>query len=469
MKATLAGGAGSRAACLPRFFSEVDRCHCEPELKHDCRIPLVSWGRQLYGVAQEVMYMQSRIKAEKFVVPTLWQSAFVPQFLAILIGLFACVAHAADDVTYANWTSGVTKHDVVSIPNRHVIHSYYSLDVESPDGRYILFYTSGTKEGEDGDLRILERSTGKQTIIAENIHCEDAHRVACQQWANGGKTVVYHDCRQGKWVVVAVDIATLRQKILAEDRQLGFGASASPYVPIYGCHWNPGTHRDLELVNFETGEIKTALTIASVIEKYGDWTRKRFKTDDLSICFPWMSPDGTRVFCKVGHPGGGNSYRGMNVTDRDGKVIYDLEKQQFLGLSMVWGHPSWTPDNNSILEKGNFITNVITGKSTLFGRAPTDHPTMSSNGKVFATDGQQSEKEKEWVVLVGSTNPAKNNQAPAEYTIIDKFDNSKGATSWRHNHPHPVFSADGKRLYYNVNDGQWTRLVVAEVGNAGAP
>jgi WD40-like Beta Propeller Repeat len=30
-------------------------------------------------------------------------------------------------------------------------------------------------------------------------------------------------------------------------------------------------------------------------------------------------------------------------------------------------------------------------------------------------------------------------------------------------HPHPAFSPDGKRLYFNVSAGQWTRLHVAEV------
>ena len=29
-------------------------------------------------------------------------------------------------------------------------------------------------------------------------------------------------------------------------------------------------------------------------------------------------------------------------------------------------------------------------------------------------------------------------------------------------HPHPAFSPDGKRLYFNVSDGKWTRLHVAE-------
>ncbi len=385
--------------------------------------------------------------------------------MALMLGSSALVATAADGVPYENWTSGVKKHDVVSLPGRHVMHAYYALDTESPDGRYVLYYTSGTKSGEEGDLRILERKTGKETIIAEHIQTEDAHRAACQQWANGGKTIVYHDCRGGKWVVVAVDLATLKQKVLAEDRQLGFGATASIYAPLYGCHWNPGPHRDLEFVNVETGEIKTILTADAIVGKYAEWTQKRFGGARLSVCFPWISPDGKKVFCKVGKPGWGNSYRGMHVSDRDGKVIYDIEKREFTRLSMNWGHPSWTPDSTAIFEKGNFAMNVTTGKTVLFGRSPTDHPTLAPDGKVFASDGKESKKEKEWVVIVGKAVPAKSSQDSAAYTIIDKFDNNQGAASWRRNHPHPVFSADGKRLYYNVNDGPWTRLVVAEAGD----
>jgi hypothetical protein len=48
------------------------------------------------------------------------------------------------------------------------------------------------------------------------------------------------------------------------------------------------------------------------------------------------------------------------------------------------------------------------------------------------------------------------------YEILHRFDNTQGATSWRESHPHPVFSHDGRRIYFNVSDGEWTRLMVAE-------
>jgi hypothetical protein len=45
--------------------------------------------------------------------------------------------------------------------------------------------------------------------------------------------------------------------------------------------------------------------------------------------------------------------------------------------------------------------------------------------------------------------------------IVDQFNNSKRATSRRHNHPHPAFNADGM-LHSKVTVEKWTQLMVAE-------
>jgi Tol biopolymer transport system component len=45
-----------------------------------------------------------------------------------------------------------------------------------------------------------------------------------------------------------------------------------------------------------------------------------------------------------------------------------------------------------------------------------------------------------------------------EYVILHRFDNSQGARSWRRCHPHPIFSPDGKRIYFNVSSSEWTQL-----------
>jgi peroxiredoxin len=46
---------------------------------------------------------------------------------------------------------------------------------------------------------------------------------------------------------------------------------------------------------------------------------------------------------------------------------------------------------------------------------------------------------------------------------LHKFVGNRGAKSWRVSHPHPVFSADGRRIHFNINAGQHTQLYVAEV------
>ena len=62
---------------------------------------------------------------------------------------------------------------------------------------------------------------------------------------------------------------------------------------------------------------------------------------------------------------------------------------------------------------------------------------------------------KEWGIMVADMHGGK-------WALIHSFDQSQGARSWRRNDPHPIFSADNIRIYYNVSDGPWTRLMVAE-------
>ena len=50
--------------------------------------------------------------------------------------------------------------------------------------------------------------------------------------------------------------------------------------------------------------------------------------------------------------------------------------------------------------------------------------------------------------------------------IVHRFDNSRDAKSWRRNHRHPIFSADGHRIYFNFSEGEFTRLIVAEIALA---
>jgi hypothetical protein len=384
--------------------------------------------------------------------------------------MLACLATVASeraaeaDDPLAPWRAGVTIRPVSDRPARHTIHSYYLTCPECPDGSRVLFYASTTLDGQHGELIVRDRATGRETVIARDIETEDAHRAACQQWISGGKRVAYHHVEGGCWSVHVVDLDTLTDRQLAEDRQLGFGRAVDDILPIYGCHWNPGPHRDLELLDAATGEVRTALTIGDVETHHGEWLAKQFGGRATSIFFPIVSPDGKRVFFKMSAPGSEgavNNFRSRKASDRQGLFVYELATKQPRYTCGAWGHPAWHPDGRRIIEVGYTLIDSDTGKrERLAGLPPmgSGHPSASPDGKLIVTDltaDHLGGRRSDWAVIVCDARGG-------DHVVLHQFDNSRGARSWRKNHPHPTFSADGRRIYFNVNEGDWTQLFVAQ-------
>lgn len=387
-------------------------------------------------------------------------------FIALVVLSSARAADSAPADPIAVWRSGVKISPVATPGARHTIHSYYLTNPESPDGSRVLFFVSTTPDAHHGDLVVRERATGKEIVIAHDLDTEDAHRAACQQWISGGRRVAYHDVKNGRWSVHVVDLATGADRLLAEDRQLCFGRAVDDQLPIYGCHWNPGPHRDLEFLNAATGEIRTVMTIGDVEKRYGAWLAKEFGGRPTSIFFPHISPDGQRVFFKMSAPGpdgAANNFRSKNASHRQGTVVFDLVKHEPVFMREQWGHPGWFPDSRRMIEASNTWLDTDRGgpatKIPDLPHLPGDHPAVSPDGKLFVKDGPldlTGGAPGEWGVMVCDIRGR-------SFQILQRFNNAAGAKSWRKNHPHPIFSADGKRIYFNVNEGPWTQLLVAEI------
>lgn len=382
--------------------------------------------------------------------------------LALLAAASAARARADDD-PLAPWRGRVDVRLVCPDEERHSIHSYFNTCPESPDGRYVLFYTSTELNAGRGEVRIRHRTTGDETVLARNVSVEDAHRAACQQWVSGGRRVVFHDQRDGRWLVAAVDVDTGHERVLALDRLVGWGRPDSDLVPIYGRHWDPGPHRDLEMLDVATGEIRTVVTADEVTAAFSEWIAKSFGEKPVSIFFPVLSPDTQRVFFKMSTPAGGDA-RSKQASDRRGRIGYSLTERRFLGISPKWGHPSWLPDSRTVLEAGNIRIDSDTGQRRRIPELPKahgDHPSASPDGKLLVTDTIMDAfggDPKEWGVVVADLRGS-------GHVVLHHFNNSQGARSWRRSHPHPAFSPDGRRIYFNVSSGRWTQLYVAEAEN----
>jgi hypothetical protein len=369
----------------------------------------------------------------------------------------------AEDGPLGPWRSGVRVKAVTSTPDRHTIHAYFNVCPESPDGRKVLYYTSTARDGQTGDLRVLDRASGEERTLVRDLHTEDAHRAACQQWVSKGRRVVFHDERDGEWQVAVVDVETGAERVLAKNRLSSWGRPDADLVPLYGLHWKPGEHRDLELLNVDSGEIRTVLTNEAVRAQYAGWIRKSFGERPTSIFFPVLSPDFRSVFFKMAAAGNGDP-RSKGASERLGKIGYSLEEKRFLFLSEQWGHPAWHPDSKTIVETKNQLIRAETGVVEHLPGLPdcgAGHPSASPDGKLLVSDTTLERFGGSWndwgIVVMDIRGNA--------HVVIHKFDNSHGASSWRVSHPHPVFSADGRRIYFNVSSGPWTQLHVAERGD----
>src|SRR6185503_19153932 len=163
--------------------------------------------------------------------------------------LAAALLAGAQESPIDPWRQKVQIRPLVPDLAAHTIHSYYVTTPESPDGRRVLYYQSTTPEGHEGEIRVLDRESGKARTLVSRLTVEDAHRAACQQWIRGGKSVVFHDFRDGEWVVAIVDVETLQERVLVKGRQIGWGTPGGRIVPLYGPHARPDGHRDLELLD----------------------------------------------------------------------------------------------------------------------------------------------------------------------------------------------------------------------------
>jgi hypothetical protein len=355
---------------------------------------------------------------------------------------------------------------------RHTIHAYYTASPERPGGGAVLYYASTTREAYGGGLYLTPRpgaAAGEEIALATGLTVEDAHRAACQQWVSGGRRVVFHDYRDGEWVVATVEVgpdgAPGAQRVLARDRLVGWGTADADVVPLYGTHWLPNTHRDLELLDVARGTVRTVLTAAAVRDAYPDAVGAAFGDRPVSIFFPVLSPDRSRVFFKLA-TATGEDFRSPQASRRAMLICYDLAAGRFLFADARWAHPAWHPDSRTIVDVPHALIDSDTGhRRTVDGLPPLPgaHPSFSPDGTLCVSDVALDRlpgaggAPGEWGVVVEDL-------AARRSVLLHRFDDSQGAASWRRCHPHPVFGPDGRRIYFATGSSPWTQLTVAVAG-----
>ncbi|MAX26205.1 MAG: hypothetical protein CMJ19_17050 [Phycisphaeraceae bacterium] len=344
----------------------------------------------------------------------------------------------------------------------HALHAYFNCCPESPDGQWVALFVSGQAQAHVGELWLINRHDQQTMLVDQQVHVEDAHRQAMQQWVCNGESLVYMSEQNGTWQVKRFEIKTRKLTVIHEDAQLFVGSPLMDVVPLYGKPWQPDGHQDLMLLDIRSGIAKTVLTLDQVLADFSSQIKAIF-TDVTPDCiaYPVLSPDGSRVMFKLSAVGDGQ-YRSPHASRREGLFVYELQNTRPLGFYPSWGHPAWMPDSKHILRMKVIIDtdSMQVREIPWYPAQSNSHASPSPEGQLLVMDVARdafTQHEFHWAIVVGD-------DAQAWQHLHTDPSPRHGTTSWRPVHPHPVFSTDGQQIYFNVNFGEWTRVCVAEVG-----
>lgn len=299
---------------------------------------------------------------------------------------------------------------------------------------------------------------------SDRLTVEDIRHCACHQWVSGGRRVVFHRIEGDEPCAVSLDIETGKEEILAEGMQVGWTQPQSDLVPLYPAHWSPRKGLELVIVDVLTGKKETVLTAEMVREAYPEYFEGEFGDARVSVFFPVLSPELNRVSFKMSTPAGGH-YRTPKASSRKGLFCYDLHKRRLLYMQSYYGHPCWWMTSSTLLWSSAhpgelFFIDIERGSKKKVAESlppfPGSHLTSGADRRLLCLDTQLMNfgGGGAWVVVVAEV-------GTGAYTFVHRFEDSRGARSWRPAHPHSVFSLNGRRLYFNLNSHRYTRLYLA--------
>ncbi len=362
-----------------------------------------------------------------------------------------------------NPRAGWTVKPVTSV-QAHVLHAYFNMSPESPDGRWVLAFVSRQDDAQVGDVCLFARDGSETRVLAAGIEVEDSHRQACQQFCNRGQAVAFHHLHEGVWRVEVADVNTGARQVLAENRQVGFCQASWPWIVTMPLHWDRNADGDLHVVDVGSGARQATVPVEAIRPVAAKLLPDAgLETGPAVLAFPLVSPNGMRIACKISQPGSGGDFRSKDASKRHGLFTYDLQHERVIGCSATWGHPAWHPDNRRILTvAGARLVWLDTdlGQLSDWPEIPDfrwSHPSVSPNGQLVVTDWR-TQVDGRWMWRIDLVNPTTH----ATALLFTHPDDRPATTSWRRPHPHPVFNASNQRVYFNVNEGSWTRLYVAQ-------
>jgi len=350
------------------------------------------------------------------------------------------------------YSEGYSIHQV-SAGKSPAMHAYIDICPESPDGSKITYFEFEGKVPGWGRVVVASRDGSNPKYISGRIKGHD-HDGARQQWKDNEHVIYGVEDEEFSVIYRLTDKSSRKVKgqigMISETHGYGLSHNNFPASKYKGEDRKPS---ELILMDTEKGTTKTLLnkqqmlTIhprRSVIEKPEYKGLGVFK-------HPKWSPDGNQFFWVYML-----ELKGTNTKIVKSALLSDQKGESITYVSEVGQHPMWYQKNSllSYVRREGFdhfdnpsaqdiMEHPIDGSpgKPIVEEAIGIHGSPSPDGKYFATDVFDWPEQGTHAVLLY-------NIASGDYRVLARMKPEAGDRK-NSMHPHPSWSRDGKRIYFN--------------------
>jgi Tol biopolymer transport system component len=330
------------------------------------------------------------------------------------------------------------------------VHGYFDLCPESPDGQLVV-YTRLPADGRTGYRVCLASRAGGDQRLAGPPTVGHFHWGACPQWIDAA-TIAFPVPGESRPETACVNLTDGRVRRVPGALRMyspaaGLGLTSALEARSLGLEMEEAVF----LMDLARGTLRRVLSLAEARRAHP--RAAEIEPAEMQLKHPKWSPDG-RHFFAVFHNMDTPAYREGRIAPTRGIKALVLAETDGGGrryFCEFGHHPVWHPCRNAIItgeirpDLSSYLVlhPLAGGEAVVLAENTGTHSSVSPDGRFVATD--RLDQPRPGICSLELIEVATGKRKP-----LAVFRMPPPPYEWCH--PHPVWSRDGRRVYFNAAD-----------------